>query len=64
VDIYIYDILGREVSKFNLGLKSTGIHSVQWNGLDYQGNPVGAGIYLFQIQAGYFTQTKKMVLMK
>ncbi len=31
---------------------------------DSMGRPVSAGVYLYQIQAGEFVQTKKMVLLK
>jgi len=32
--------------------------------MDDYGSPVSAGIYLYQIQAGEFVHTKKMVLLK
>ena len=42
----------------------TGFKSVQWDATDSMGRPVSAGVYLYQIQAGEFVQTKKMVLLK
>jgi hypothetical protein len=38
--------------------------SLQWNATNDYGKPVSAGVYLYQIQAGEFVQTKKMVLLK
>ena len=38
--------------------------SYQWDGRDTMGRPVSAGGYLYQIQAGEFVETKKMVLLK
>jgi hypothetical protein len=38
--------------------------SVIWDATDEYGKPVSTGIYLYQIQAGEFMQTKKMVLLK
>jgi len=37
---------------------------IMWAGVDDKGQPVSAGIYLYEIQAGKFRQTKKMVLLK
>jgi hypothetical protein len=39
---------------------------VIWDATNDYGKPVsaGAGVYLYQIQAGEFVQTKKMVLLK
>lgn len=44
--------------------QDAGFKSVTWNATNNQGNPVSAGVYLYQIQAGEFVQTKKMVLLK
>jgi len=37
---------------------------VQWNATNNQGKLVSAGIYLYQIKAKGFVQTRKMVLLK
>jgi len=39
------------------------LHLVDLNGA-FEGKPVNAGIYLYQIQAGEYISTKKMVLLK
>ena len=41
-----------------------GYYSTQWNGRNSQGQIVGAGVYLYQIQAGEYISTKKMILLK
>lgn len=64
VSIVIYDLLGRIVRNLENHIKDAGKYSVRWNGLNNVGNPVSAGIYLYQLQAGEFVQTMKMVLMK
>lgn len=64
VSIMVYDVLGREVNRLINQKQLAGNHSIQWNGKDINGNPVSVGIYLYQIQAGDFIQTKKMVLIK
>ena len=38
--------------------------TVIWNATNDYGEPVSAGIYLYQIKAGEHLQTKKMVLLK
>lgn len=64
VNITIYDMLGRNVHEFISHKQFAGNHSVQWSGTDRNGTPVSAGIYLYQLQAGDFVQTKKMLLLK
>ncbi|MFC1527188.1 right-handed parallel beta-helix repeat-containing protein [Candidatus Neomarinimicrobiota bacterium] len=64
IKITIYDMLGRNVHELISKKLPSGKYSVQWNGKDINGNPVSTGIYLYQLKAGNFVQTKKMVLMK
>ena len=64
VNITIFDMLGRQVKNLINQTQDAGYRSVRWNATDDYGKPVSAGIYLYQIQAGEFVQTKKMMLLK
>ena len=61
VQVTIYDILGREVRKFNVGLQSVGLHNVLWDGLNNFGQLVTSGIYFYRLQAGGEAKVKKMI---
>jgi flagellar hook assembly protein FlgD len=41
-----------------------GYQSVTWNGDDDQGRQVASGIYLFKLNAGDKTFTRKMMMLK
>jgi len=64
VTLSIYDMLGREITKLVNTNQEAGFKSVQWDATDSMGRPVSAGVYLYQIQAGEFVETRKMVLLK
>ena len=64
VKLTIYDLNGREINRLVNTDQPAGHKSVQWNATDMHGKPVSAGVYLYQIQAGEFVQTRKMVLLK
>ncbi len=64
VNIIIYDIMGRQVKSLINQTQEAGFKSVLWDATNDFGKPVSAGVYLYQIQAGDFVQTKKMVLLK
>jgi hypothetical protein len=64
VTLTIYDLMGREITQLVNTTQEAGFKSVLWNATDIHGKPVSAGIYLYQIRAGEFVQTKKMVLLK
>jgi len=64
VNITIYDMLGRKVKTLINETQDAGYRSIIWDATDNNGEPVSAGIYLYQIQAGEYMQTKKMVLLK
>jgi hypothetical protein len=64
VTLSIYNMLGREITQLVNTNQEAGFKSVQWNATDSFGKPVSAGVYLYQIRAGEFVQTRKMVLLK
>ena len=64
VSITIYDVMGRKVKSLVNTTQSAGYRSIQWNATNSFGEPVSAGMYIYMIQAGQFTKTKKMVLLK
>ena len=64
VNITIYDMLGREVKTLINQTQDAGYRSVIWDATNDYGKPISAGIYLYQIQAGEYMRTKKMVLLK
>jgi hypothetical protein len=64
ITLTIYDMLGREITQLVSTTQEAGFKSVQWGGTDNMGRAVTAGVYLYQIRAGEFVQTKKMVLLK
>ena len=60
----IYDMLGREIAQLINSNQEAGFKSIQWDATDSFGRPVSAGIYVYQIHAGEYVQTRKLVLLK
>lgn len=59
VSLKVYDMSGREVKSLVNETKSPGNYSVDFNGSDFT-----SGVYFYKIQAGDFTETKRMMLVK
>ena len=64
VNITVYEMLGRKVRTILNQQQDPGYKSIIWDATNDYGKSVSAGIYLYQIQAGEYMQTKKMVLLK
>ncbi len=59
VSLKIYDMLGREVATLVNTTKEAGNYEVNFNASN-----LASGLYIYKIQAGSFTQSKKMLLLK
>jgi hypothetical protein len=59
VQIKVFDILGKEIETLVNEEKPSGTYELTWNTVN-----LPSGIYFYQIRAGNFIATKKMVLMK
>ncbi|HSG29114.1 MAG TPA: carbohydrate-binding protein [Candidatus Krumholzibacterium sp.] len=65
VDLSVYDVTGRLVRKLVDGaFTGAGTHRIVWDGRNEAGRVVEAGVYFYRLEAGTFSRTRKMVLMR
>lgn len=69
VTINIYDVSGQLVRKLYLGHQTAGIYlnkdrAAYWDGGNETGEAVASGVYFYQMRAGHFSATKKLVVVK
>jgi hypothetical protein len=64
VTIKIYNILGQEVKTLVNSQLQAGNYTAQWNGDNNFGRTVASGVYIYQVKAGQFVKTMKMMLLK
>jgi hypothetical protein len=55
----VFDVLGREVAVLKDGLVEAGTHRVT-----FDGSNLASGIYFARLDAGKFSQTRKLMLLK
>ncbi len=64
VTLKIYDILGREVTTLVNEELAAGNHEVEFNSHSGEVRNLSSGIYFYQLKAGDYINTRKMVLIK
>lgn len=64
VRLAVYNVEGRLVRTLEDGVRTAGVHTVHWDGMDGNGQAVASGMYLYRIDAGSLCETKKMVLLR
>ena len=69
VTVSIYDVRGKRVRQLQLGMmmagKYVGVDSaIHWDSKTESGESVASGTYFYQIEAGGYTETHKMVILK
>ena len=67
--VRIYSLTGELIRTLDIGKRQRGIYvspeqAVYWDGTDEVGAPVASGVYFYQLSAGGFRQTPRMVLVK
>ncbi|GIK60592.1 MAG: T9SS type A sorting domain-containing protein [Ignavibacteriota bacterium] len=63
VTLKVYDVLGNEIATLVNEEKQPGTYEVEFNTSSIKHLP-SSGIYFYQIKAGNYTETKKMILLK
>jgi hypothetical protein len=64
VKLSIYDVQGREIRVLADGFRTAGSHRVSWDGTDRNGQALASGVYFYRLDAGEFTETHRMTLLK
>jgi Secretion system C-terminal sorting domain len=59
IKLIVYNTLGQKVKDLENGFKNAGNYSVNFNASD-----LPSGIYFYKLEAGQFSQVKKMILLK
>jgi len=59
VNLIVYDILGAKVKELKNEVMDPGFYEIRFNAAN-----LSSGVYFYQLKAGDFIQTKKMVLLK
>ena len=60
----VYDLRGALVRTLVNEIGNPAFYSLVWDGTDKSGNRVSSGVYIYQLIAGKFTKTRKMLLIK
>lgn len=64
IELIVYNTLGRQVQVLVQEYKTPGVYRALWNGRDEHGDDVPSGIYFYRLQAGDYTETRKMLFLK
>jgi hypothetical protein len=70
VSLRVFNVQGQQVATLVSGTMNRGYHSIDWNGRDRAGRPVGSGIYFYRLEATgvqtgtHHEQLRKMLLLK
>jgi hypothetical protein len=64
VRLVVYNIMGQVVKKLVDKQQNAGYFEVVWDGRDDRGLCLGSGMYLVKMEAGRFSTTRKLLLMR
>jgi len=69
VTLTIYDLSGQVIRTLNLGHRTASAYesrskAIYWDGRNGLGEPVASGIYFYNLMAGDFSATRRMVILK
>ncbi len=64
VVMIVYNLRGQLVRKLVNQKMEPGFHEIVWDARDDAGRSVPSGVYLYRIQAGVFTEVRKLMLLR
>jgi hypothetical protein len=64
VRLEVYNVSGQRVRTLASNSFAAGVHAVTWDGRDENGGSVSSGVYFYKLQAGEFSEAKRMTLVR
>jgi len=64
IQLQIFNVLGQRIRTLISGKKVAGSYSIEWDGKDDQARPAASGVYVYRLQAGEMTESRKMILLR
>ena len=64
VTLVVYNAMGQKIRVLEQSDRPAGVHQLSWDGRDDRGQAVAGGVYLYRLQSGAFSQTRRMLLLK
>lgn len=64
VTVSVYDMMGRKVATLVDGVRSSGTHTVGWNGQSDNGQNLASGVYLLRMQANGQSSTQRLTIVR
>jgi len=64
VKLEIYNVLGQWVRTLVDEPQSAGYKTVRWNGRDGYGRELSSGVYFYRLEAGKYSSSRKLLLLK
>ncbi len=64
IELAVYDLSGRLVRTLMRSPQRAGMHTLQWDGRDANGQAVASGVYLYRLRSGGQVQVRRMVVLR
>jgi hypothetical protein len=64
VSLKVYNVIGQMVRELASGKQKAGYYKAVWKGKDAQGREVSSGVYFYRLDAGGFSKTNKLVVVR
>ena len=69
VTVTIYDVNGAAIRRLKIGYQAAGMYhsrgrAAYWDGCNERGEPVASGLYFYMLNAGDYSASRKMVILK
>lgn len=64
VKVLIFNLNGELIAEVVNQFQNAGTYEVVWNGKNNSGQQVASGTYIYKVQAGNYSESKKMILLK
>ena len=64
VRVDVYNLMGENVATLVNKKQNPGYYFITWDSKNNMGIPVSAGVYIYQIRAGDYVKSRKLILLK